>query len=308
MTVLDRRLPGISVRGWIEWKGVLGRVNGLRRSSRAAVVAGLLLGALAAIPCLGAKDAPPAITFFVAGDSHFGAQGVDETNRSIVAQMNALAGTPYPDTLGGRVDTPRGVLFMGDMTDASLPEQWTEFERVYGRDGKDGILKSPVFEAIGNHDIIGDSPIVGIVKRRHGSLIYSWNWNDLHFVCLDLHPDANNLRWLAKDLAKVGPERPLIIFFHYSLAGPYSDFWEEAQKEAFAQAIEGKNVLAIFHGHYHRAGRYQWHGQDVFLPGSPRHSSHAFLVVRVGAGSLAVGFWDFDSRRWSDAFSKPIRR
>jgi cytolysin (calcineurin-like family phosphatase) len=139
-------------------------------------------------------------------------------------------------------------------------------------------------------------------------LVYSWSWADIHFVCLDLCPDPDNLRWLARDLAKVGRARPVIIFFHYSIEGPYSDFWEEEQKDAFARAIEGRNVPAIFHGHYHRAGRYQWRGHDVFLPGSPRHSSHAFLVVRIGANSLAVAFRDFDKQAWSDVFVKPIRR
>ena len=59
----------------------------------------------------------PTVTFFVASDSHFGALGMSELNRSLVEQMNALPGTDYPPELGGRVDTPRGVLFTGDTTD-----------------------------------------------------------------------------------------------------------------------------------------------------------------------------------------------
>jgi hypothetical protein len=39
---------------------------------------------------------PPSVTFFVASDSHFGALGMAEQNRILVAQMNELPGTAYP--------------------------------------------------------------------------------------------------------------------------------------------------------------------------------------------------------------------
>jgi cytolysin (calcineurin-like family phosphatase) len=245
------------------------------------------------------------VTFFVAGDAHFGALGMSERNRQIVEQMNSLVGRAYPDAMGGRVEEPRGLLFMGDMTDSSQEEDWREFERTYGRDG---LLRVPVFEAIGNHDFIGDSPIPPHVRRRHGGLVYSWDWEGVHFVCLDLHPDTQNLAWLARDLKKRDRASPLVIFFHYSIEGPYSEFWKAEDKDALAKALEGRNVLAIFHGHFHRAGHYEWRGLDVFLPGSPRHSSHAFLVVRLTADRLGVAFWDFDRRDWREAFVKAIRR
>ncbi len=255
---------------------------------------------------LGAERPP--VTFIVAGDSHFGASGMEALNESVVEQMNALPGTEYPPEMGGRVDVPRGLLFMGDMTDTSQESEWRAFERLYGLNGRDGVLKYPVFEAIGNHDYIGDTPIKRHVEKRHGSLVYAWSWDDLRLICLDMYPDERSLKWLAKELRRAGRERPLIIFFHYSIEGPYSESWSAAQKRAFAEAIGGHNVLAIFHGHFHRAGRYQWYGHDVFLPGAPRHSSHAFLVVRVTADTLAVATWDFDQRRFRDAFVKPITR
>lgn len=252
--------------------------------------------------------APPTLSFLVAGDSHFGAKGMDQLNRSLVQQMNDLPGLAYPNPLAGSVGPIRGLLHMGDLTDAGLPEEWTEFQAVYGLTGRDGLLKYPVFEAVGNHDIAGDSPVTVGALRRHGSLVYSWDWEDLHLVCLGLYPDAGSLEWLARDLGAVGRRRPVVVFFHYSIEGPYSESWTGEEKESFARALEGYNVLAIFHGHYHRAGRYQWRGHDVFLPGSPRHGSHAFLAVRVSAGELAVGVWDFDTRSWLDGFLKAIRR
>jgi hypothetical protein len=286
-----------------------GEEQGLRRRGRTAV--GMVLWACALwpfAPVAVAGSPVPTVTFFVAGDSHFGAPGMDELNRQVVQQMNDLPGTEYPPAIGGPVEVPRGVLFMGDMTDSSLEEQWQGFEALYGLTGRDGQLRYPVFEAIGNHDFIGDSPVRDHVVKRHGALVYSWDWEDLHFVCLDMHPDQKNLAWLASDLRRVERKRPLIVFFHYAILGPYSDSWAEEQKQALAGALEGRNLLAIFHGHYHRAGHYLWEGHDVFLAGSPRHSSHAFLAVRVGPKELSVGFWDFDKRSWLETFTKAISR
>lgn len=279
----------------------------LRLHEKAAVLAllfgpGLLAGAGAARP------SAPSITFLVASDSHFGARGMSELNRSMAEQMNALPGTEYPAEIGGRVDTPRGVLFTGDTTDNGLPEEFAEFEQVYGRTGRDGLLKFPVFEAIGNHDVNATSPIKPRVVQRQGGIHYSFDWDDLHLVCLDMYPDARTLGFLTRDLARVGRQRPVILFFHYSLEGPYSDSWAPEEKAAFGRAIEGYNVLAIFHGHEHRLGHYSWQGRPVFRPGAPRHRSHHFLAVRVDSGQMAVAAWDFDDRKWDQAWVVPVRR
>lgn len=251
---------------------------------------------------------PPEITFFVASDSHFGAKGMSELNRSVVEQMNALPGTPYPPEMGGAVGTPRGVLFTGDTTDNGTLEEFAEFEQVYGLTGKDGLLRYPVFEAIGNHDVNRESPIKERAAARHGAIHYAWDWDDVRLLCLDMYPDAVTVAWLEGELARAGRRRPLILFFHYSLDGPYSDFWEDAEKQAFADAIEGYNVLALFHGHEHRMGQYRWRGHEVFRPGAPRHSSHFFLAVRLRADAMSVAAWDFDKRAWAQSWTIPVRR
>jgi cytolysin (calcineurin-like family phosphatase) len=251
---------------------------------------------------------PATITFFVASDSHFGAKGMTELNRLVVDQMNGLAGTAYPPEIGGQVAEPRGLLFLGDTTDNGEIEEFAEFEKVYGLNGKDGLLHYPVFEAIGNHDLNSESPIKPRVEQRHGAIDYSWDWDDLHIVCLDMYPDAGTLQWLARDLAPLDPGRPLVLYFHYSIEGNYSNSWTPAEKAAFARAIEGRNVLAIFHGHEHRVGHYVWHDLPVFRPGAPRHSSHTFLAVRVGQREMTVAAWDFDHRAWHDSWTVPVRR
>lgn len=253
-------------------------------------------------------DEPRALTFFVASDSHFGADGMSELNRVLVGQMNALPGTEYPPEIGGRVETPRGLLFTGDTTDNGHLVEFDEFEQVYGLTGTEGLLRFPVFEAIGNHDLNSESPIKARVTRRHGGINYSWDWDGIDFVCLDMYPDAKTREWFAADLERVPPDRPLIVFFHYSLEGPYSNLWEEADKDAFAKSIAGRNVLAIFHGHEHRVGSYTWRGYPVFRPGAPRHSSHSFLAVRVDAREMSVAAWSWDDKRWLSSWRVPVRR
>jgi cytolysin (calcineurin-like family phosphatase) len=233
---------------------------------------------------------------------------MSELNRSMVDQMNHLPGTPYPAEVGGVVDAPRGVLFTGDTTDNGTLEEFAEFEAVYGLSGRDGLLRYPVYEAIGNHDLNRESPIKARAIARHGGINYSLDWEDLRVVCLDMYPDAATLEWLRRDLARVDRDRPLIPFFHYSIEGHYSYSWEPEEKAAFGDALRGRNVVAIFHGHEHRMGRYVWRGHEVFRPGAPRHSSHHFLVVRVGPREMSVAAWDFDRRAWAQSWTVPVRR
>ncbi len=266
------------------------------------------IGLLTLPAATGFAAEPKAFTFFVGSDSHFGARGMEEQNRRLVEQMNALPGTEYPPEVGGQVDEPRGVLFLGDTTDNGSLEEFARFEAAYGLTGKEGLLRYPVFEAIGNHDVNSSSPIKERVSQRHGGINYSWDWEGVHFACLDMYPDSRTLEWLRHDLRKVGRERPLILFFHYSIDGYYSDFWPEQDKEALARAIEPFNVAAIFHGHEHRVGRYVWRGHEVFRPGAPRHSSHFFLVVRVRGNQLTVLSRDFDTQAWRDVWVVDVKR
>lgn len=251
---------------------------------------------------------PPTITFFVASDSHFGARGMEEANGRLVAQMNALPGTPYPPEIGGVVETPRGVLFTGDTTDNGHLEEFATFEGFYGLTGREGLLRYPVFETIGNHDLNERSPVKERVRERHGGVNYAWDWDDLRVMCLDLYPDAATVSWLTGELGRLASARPVILFFHYSIEGYYSDFWEDEEKEAFAKAVDGHNVLAIFHGHEHGTGHYTWRGHPVFRPGAPRHRSHSFLVVRVGPTAMSVAARDFDTGQWLASWTVPVRR
>lgn len=236
------------------------------------------------------------LTFLVAADTHFGARDIEQRNRLQVEAMNSIAGTPWPRSIGGTVDTPALLLMAGDMTDHGLPSEWAMFEKYYGLTGSDGLLQYPVYACIGNHDraLKVYTPVASALRKRHGGLTYSWDVDDVHFVCLGEYPSEANTRWLREDLADVGRQVPIVIFFHYSVLGPFSQWWDAPEKKLFARTIEGFNVVAIFHGHYHGSGHYRWAGVDVFNVGSPRHGNHTFCVVRITDERLVVGAWGWD--------------
>src|SRR5262245_28622017 len=165
----------------------------------------LALAALAAAPApqqSGAAGAAPSITFFVGSDSHFGYVGMEDANRAMVEQMNALPGTPYPESIGGRVETPRGVLMTGDLTDNGTLEEFAEFEKLYGLTGKDALLRYPVYESVGNHDVNSESPIKERQKARHGGINFAWDWEDLRLLCLDMYTDAKKREWRGAEVKR----------------------------------------------------------------------------------------------------------
>jgi cytolysin (calcineurin-like family phosphatase) len=275
---------------------------------------------LACLPaCEGSSEAAPAaaagraaartITFFVASDTHFGVPGIEERNRRLIDELNGLPGVEYPAEIGGRVETPRGVLITGDLTDYSEEEQWRAFERFYGLTGKEGLLRFPVKETWGNHDFMGDSPVLPHIVRRHGGTAYSFDWEDVHFASLGMYPSGERLRWLEEDLRRVQPGRLVVLFFHYGIDGPWSQSWESLEeREELARVLAGYRVAAIFHGHAHQAGAYRWRDYDVFRPGSPKHSSHEVMAVRIHGDEVAVAYRDFDTSSWTRAFVRTVPR
>jgi hypothetical protein len=131
---------------------------------------------------------------------------------------------------------------------------------------------------------------------------------------MDDEPTPDRVRWLIRDLASVGHRAPVVIFFHHTLTGALSADWDPLAKASFGRAIAGYNVVAIFNGHWHYAGHHVWKGVDVFLPSSPKHEDHEFLVVHITDGQFMAAFYNWDmsdavpaAARWvGQPFVKPI--
>jgi 3',5'-cyclic AMP phosphodiesterase CpdA len=226
----------------------------------------------------------------------------------MVAELAGIAGRPWPAEIGGSVAPPRGLLVAGDLTDHGRPEEWDRFAELFSGPS----LPFPMFETVGNHDVDGGPHVAARVRARHGDVRYSWDWGDLHLVSLGDGPDYPALRWLMEDLAAVGRERPVVLFLHYPLAGPLSEwnwFGDGDYREHLARILEGFNVVAIFHGHWHASGRYEWRGIPVYNAGSWKHGYCDFLVVRLTDERLTVAsrLW-YDRPRWWWWEVRPVGR
>jgi hypothetical protein len=290
------------------------------------------------------QDAPvhEDVTFFTGSDTHYGRENNAAINRRVIDAMNALPGEPLPASLGGGVvRTPRGVVLNGDLLDEGFdketaPKNWAEFCRDYGLTGGDGRLCFPLYEGFGNHDggptrsfvrpgIRERNPKrLGLAGISPSGLHYSWDWEHVHLVQLNLfggsgpldvkgvngpeHDPEGALDFLRDDLAKhVGTSgRPVIVFQHFAWVGGMADWWQLEAKERFYDVVKPYRVACLINGHSHGASFAPWHDLLTVHDGSTARGegdTGDFMVVRVTATELLVaqrkldGTWGIQTRR-----------
>lgn len=189
--------------------------------------------------------------------------------------------------------------------DHEFPE-YKQFRDEYGLCG-DKKLHYPVFEGAGNHDYWRDvheefeHPVHDYIAYRNnfrqgldrvdplGKGHYSWTWDDVHFVQLNLAAtdityvdegvDENEnitsirtmkpysaLAFLEYDLAKhaVGG-KPVVLISHYPWIG--SSRFSSAHRLALLHVIKHYNVIALIHGHTHGSWFSIWSPCDD-VPGN----------------------------------------
>jgi hypothetical protein len=266
------------------------------------------------------------LTFFVAADPHYGGSlKAREINQLMVREMNSMPGQMYPEDFGlkGKIHTPRGVIILGDIVDdGEAPDvlsTWQEYVEDFGLKGE-GLLAFPVYEGFGENDGPSNGLVRNNLKNRNkirpsirslsaDGLHYSWDWGKVHFVHLNLYPgrageellnywhrrissDARypkySLDFLIEDLRRNvgGPDRPVIIFQHYGFDSWSETFWTERERNAFLNAIEPYNVVAIFWGHSHVSQAFSWNGIKTWCAGTLNNDPDPgeFLVVNIKTG------------------------
>jgi hypothetical protein len=249
------------------------------------------------------------VTLLLAADTHLGFEGLEAGNEKQIEALNAIAGRPWPQAIGGLVNQPPAVIIAGDLTEHGLSSEWDSFVRLYGAKGGEAKLKYPLWLATGNHDridVAGRPVVKAVTALNGGTLVWTRDIGDLHLICLDMHPDQESRKWLAAELAAVGRQRPVMIVMHYGLAGPFSDFWPAEEKEDFARIIKGYNIIALIHGHWHSSAHYRWRGFDCYCIGAVKHGQDTFLVVRVTDTQLTVASWHWNRNGWLWWHQKPI--
>lgn len=120
-----------------------------------------------------------------------------------------------------------------------------------------------VLMCIGNHDSqtqywTGYNPVFGYVKKEHGSQRYKKDVNGIMVYSLSEWPRKKDVDWLVQNLKK--DKKVSVLFFHYNLKGPYSNWWSEAEKQYLAERIQPfkKMIAFIAEGHVHTSYISKW--------------------------------------------------
>lgn len=277
------------------------------------------------------------VTFYSYSDIHYGAdnggKSPPKTRSEKVEIINALPGTPYPDSVGGTVDKPRAIVMQGDLiNDGAVgdkyPTQWTNYVADFGVNGE-GRCKFTVFEGLGNHDANENLYVFNKIRERTatrkslgliGSVStngyhYSWDWDGIHFVNVNLFPgnvwegeaDAygrgHNPQFardfLVEDLKKsVGNSgRPVVIVQHFRPID--ENWWTYSAADMFQRAIQDYNVILILVGHQGGGVNNVWRGINWVS------SNGDLVVVKISPENVFTAL-DRSSKDWGTAFQKRI--
>lgn len=213
---------------------------------------------------------PAEFTFIHASDTH-----ASEASRHRMQRLRALA-----DSI-----RPAFVLITGDLVKDALrvPEaEATGYYRIFQAEASQ--LTAPLWTVPGNHEIFGierqlsgvsaDHPLYarGMYRTFRGPDYYSFNAGGIHFVGLNTidvddmwyygHVDSTQVRWLARDLANVPPQTPVVTFNHipfftavetingYTAAPPAPSVITVNGKAVFRHSVSNaRDILAAIGGH-----------------------------------------------------------
>lgn len=216
-----------------------------------AEVATMAVGSI--LPALPVVATSGDVSFVAIGDLHTGATGCGRFGGVLPAI---------------KAEKASHLLLCGDLTGGGSIEEYNNFVKTWITE-----MPKQVLMCRGNHD--GDSKeLIKLIKARHGDLFYSVNVGDLHIICCDIYPRTilpfSVFSKLKKDLKKVSATTPVVIFNHYNLAGPFSQWWgvtpcagcvfasPKTEKDKLFDLLKNYNVVGIFEGHWHATLQSLW--------------------------------------------------
>ena len=185
-----------------------------------------------------------AFAFF--SDTHVGLKSNLEENRRMLAEIAAWR--------------PDFAVNGGDVTDYGWAEEYRNYRALI-----DG-LGFPVHHNPGNHDVRW-SPLgpKAFKEGTKGPMYSSFDHKGCHFAILDStvplshygHFEAEMLRWLERDLEKVGRQAPVFVFTHHWVG---RERLVTDNEHALMRVVEPYNVKVVFNGHGHSDLLWEWDG------------------------------------------------
>jgi len=248
----------------------------------------------------------------------------------------------------------KGLIIAGDLTqhayrweilkfyNSMLSSEENDLNRIIER--KDELDR--LYEGLGNHDMkkgtccdnagtdagvngncICQSGLTDIINRggrqnqiNSQSPHYSWEWNGIRFVQLNLLPGdeaetvsngsgrdpEDALKFLKDELEDAGPDKNVIVVHHYGMDGFSQKWWSIETKNAYKEVIRDYRVVAIITGHLHwtrNLSRMQqcWNDVTAVTVGSIRLGFH--LDFNIDDDHLTVTRMVNGSEQWSDSYS-----
>jgi Icc protein len=251
-------------------------------------IMGAAAAAAAAAPSLLAVPAASDFTFVFFTDTH------------IQPELDATHGTAMAFKKARLVKADFAIGGGDHVFDAAAvtKERAVSLFDLYGKTEQDLGLK--IYHTIGNHDVVGaggDSiaaadPAYGkkLYEERFGKTYYSFNHKGYHFMILDSieyqpdhsfigHVSAEQMQWLAADLAGQPAGTPIVVVVHVPLAtSVFTYLGPDAYKSASGMTVtnaaqvialfEGHNVIGVLQGHTHVNETVLWKGIPFITSGA----------------------------------------
>ena len=239
---------GIDRRGMLQCMAWVG--TGLVWSIAGGVATSRVFGQAAA--------ARPTFSFVQISDSHLGFardpnKDVAATLKQTIARINALP------------DPPAFVLHTGDLTHLAKPEEFDAVAELLKEVKTGKVLYVP-----GEHDFDGDGNkeyLSRYGKGTKGMGWYSFDHQGVHFIGLVNVAGAKSgsgdgglgvigadqLQWLAKDVAGLKDSVPVVVFAHVPLWMVYEKWgWGTRDAEQALKILKRFGSLTVLNGHIHQ--------------------------------------------------------
>jgi hypothetical protein len=215
---------------------------------------GQSIGLDAALAAPVRRTAVQPFTFVQLSDSHIGFNkppnaDARATFREAIAKVKALP--VQPDF----------VIHTGDVSQLSRDDEFDDAEQMLKATGL------PVFFVPGEHDMLdpdgGKAFLNRFGKGTQGRGWYSFDHRGVHFVALvnvaDLKPGgmgnlgADQLKWLAADLAGRSSSTPIVVFAHIPLWTVYADWgWGTDDAAQALKLLARFGSVTVLNGHIHQ--------------------------------------------------------
>jgi hypothetical protein len=247
-----------------------------------------------------------------------------------IQAMGEIAGTPFPEEIGGEVRVPDFIAAGGDATGWPTHACVQSWDKICSE-----LLPYPTRQVAGNHDSGGKVPSDtfyaylrkdpfikahssdnGVETWKPGQagtgiipgIQYSFEHKGFVFICSSPTYDMSgksepgfspiyepDLEWLTAELAKYSARTPKIMICHFN-AGSITN------RALLDSIYQENNVILHLCGHwekiqYWRCGATDWIMENGHRPNTPEHS---FSVIQISGQKLVLCHFLVSEKKWSD--------